>query len=710
MGWRGDRDLSRAEHELATRIPGRLAVFAKLAFNYRWSWHPAGDALFRAIDPFAWELFGCNPVRILLEAHGPALWHAAENADLVERAYQVSEEIDADLARPAAIGSEEAPVAFFCAEYGIHRSLPTYSGGLGTLAGDILKEASDETVPMVGVGIMYRQGIFHQRLDTAGWQHEFWIDADPDRLPMALVTREDGHAITVTVRVFDRDVVLQIWRVAVGRVPLYLLDANRPENSPVDRWITARLYVGDRKVRLAQYAVLGIGGMQALEALGIEPSVLHMNEGHAALAPLELARRSVSRGEPFEEAIDQARGRTVFTTHTPVPAGNETYSWDDLRSVLGGLAEALHTSEADLLALGRSRPEDPGEPLGMTVLGIRTSRAANAVSRPHGQVTRLMWQHLFPGRPAEEVPITHVTNGVHLPTWMAPPMQALLDRHLGEGWTRRAADPDTWAAVDDIPDQDLWATRNELRASLVRSIKDRSVGERLARGEPIDDAKSGADGFDAGVLTLGFARRVASYKRLYLLTRNPDEGLRVLTGPHPMQLAVAGKAHPQDDDAKGILHSLFALQLPTGVADRVAFLEDYDMATASVLVSGCDVWLNVPRPPLEASGTSGMKAALNGALNLSTLDGWWEEAFDGSNGWGIEGDPSLPPDQQDDRDAAAVYALLEREVGPLFYDRDPSGVPRGWIARVKASLKTVGPRFTAGRMMQEYVSKIYELS
>lgn len=709
MGWSGDRDLAEAERALCARIPGRLGVFAKLAFNYRWSWHPGGADLYSSIDPLAWELTRGNPVRTLLEAQGPALWRAAEDADLVERAHGVNEEIQADLARPASVGSEDAPVAFFCAEYGIHRSLPTYSGGLGTLAGDILKEASDQAVPMVGVGVMYRQGIFHQRLDTAGWQHEYWIDADPDRLPMALVCGEDRAPLTTSVRVFGREVVLQVWRVAVGRVPLYLLDAHRPENSPVDRWITARLYVGDRKVRLAQYAVLGLGGMRALDAMGIQPSVLHMNEGHAALAPLGLARMMVEGAMPFPEALAAARSRTVFTTHTPVPAGNETYGADDFRSVVGTLPAELGVVEPDLLALGRSRPEDAGEPLGLTVLGIRASRSANGVSRLHGQVTRLMWHHLYPDRPPDEVPITHVTNAVHLPTWMAPPMLALLDRHLGEGWAGRAADPETWAAVDDIPDEELWATRNKLRAHLADYIRGRNVEDRLARGESIDDAQAGAQGFDPDVLTLGFARRVAAYKRLSLLTRNPERGLSVLTQPHPMQLAAAGKAHPQDEEAKRILHELFSLRFPPAVAERVAFLDDYDMGTAAWMVSGCDVWVNVPRPPLEASGTSGMKAALNGGLNLSVLDGWWDEAYDGSNGWAIESDPSLPAGEQDDRDAAALFDLLEKEIGPLFYDRDESGVPRGWIGRVKASLKSVGPGFSAGRMVREYVSKVYEL-
>jgi starch phosphorylase len=707
---RGDEDLARAEASLASRLPGRLGVFAKIALNYRWSWHPKGEELFGSLDPLTWAMVKGNPVRLLLEADGGALWRAAEDPEFVERGHALNEEIQADLARPPSIESPDRPVAFFCAEYGIHRSLPTYNGGLGTLAGDVLKEASDQAVPMVGVGIMYQQGVFHQRLDTEGWQHEYWIDSDPVRLPMALVTREDGAPLTVTVPLFRREVTLQIWRVDVGRVPLYLLDAQRPENTRRDRWITTRLYVGDRQIRLAQYAVLGQGGIRALEAMDIDPSVIHLNEGHAALAPLELTRRAVAAGAPFAQALADARARTVFTTHTPVPAGNETYGADELRSVLDGLTTDLGVPENEVLALGRSQPEDEGEPLGLTVLAIRTSRSANAVSRLHGQVTRVMWQHLFPHRPVEEVPITHVTNGVHLPTWMAPSMQELLDRYLEEGWRSRAADPETWAPVDAIPDHELWAVRSRLRAGLAEYVRDRSVKDRLARGEHLDYAQAGAEGFEPGVLTVGFARRVAAYKRLHLLTLDPERAVGLLTGPHPIQLAVAGKAHPQDQEAKDILHALFRMRFPEPVAERVAFLEDYDMETASWLVSGCDVWVNAPRPPLEASGTSGMKSALNGGLNLSVADGWWEEAFDGTNGWSIASDPALPPDQQDAADADAFYAILEREVAPLFSDRDADGVPHGWVARIKASLRTVGPRFCAARMVHEYVTKIYERS
>jgi starch phosphorylase len=464
--------------------------------------------------------------------------------------------------------------------------------------------------------------------------------------------------------------------------------------------------VGDRTIRLAQYALLGIGGMRALRGMGINPSVVHVNEGHGALASLELAREEVAAGRTFGEALEAARQRIVFTTHTPVPAGNETYSPEEITTVLGDLAGPLGTDHRTLFGLGRSRPEDDDEPLGLTVLAIRTSRSPNAVSRLHGQVARLMWQHLFPGRGVDEVPIGHVTNGVHLPTWMAPRMRMLLDRYLGERWQDRAADPATWEPVEDIPDEELWAVRGALRADLVAYVGDRSVGDRLARGEEIGYAESGARVFDPDVLTVGFARRVAAYKRLGLLVQDLERARQFLRGASPMQIVMAGKAHPSDLEAKHVLQGVFAIKLEVG-GEGAVFLEDYDMGMAAYLVSGCDVWLNVPRPPLEASGTSGMKAAVNGGLNLSVLDGWWAEGYDGTNGWAIEGNAALEPEAQDEQDGAALYDLIEREVIPLFHDRDESGIPRGWVRMVKASLKTIGPRFCATRMLQEYADRIY---
>jgi starch phosphorylase len=704
----GTEDVAQAVALLASRIPAELAPLARVAYNYGWSWAPGGPELFREIDPDRWETSCENPVRLLLETPVKRLTDAAANAGLVDRARRLEAVLHADLARPFAEGpfSPERPAAFVCAEFGVHRSLYTYAGGLGVLAGDFLKQASDLALPFVAVGLLYRQGYFRQRLDTSGWQYEYWFDADPGLQAMALVTGEDGAPATFSVNLRGRDVRLQLWRVNVGRVPLYLIDSDRPENSRADRWITSRLYVGDREVRLAQYALLGIGGIRALRCIGIDPGLIHLNEGHAALATLELIREGVADGLGFDAALEAARSRVVFTTHTPVPAGNEYYPAADLARVLGDFPAALGIDAQKLYTLGRSHPGDE-EPVGMTQLAIRTSRSVNGVSRRHGEVAREMWHHLWPDLPREKIPIGYVTNGVHVPTWIAPAMRALFARHLGEGWEARADDAVTWSPIPEIPDEEIWSVRNALRAALVAYVRDRSVIDRLSRGETSDYVEAAARSFDANILTIGFARRVATYKRLHLFTYDPDRGLKLLQGKHPVQFLVAGKAHPRDEEAKRNIQMVFSLKGGPGVAERVAYLEDYDMGLASHLVRGCDLWINLPRPPLEASGTSGMKSALNGGLNLSVLDGWWEEGYDGMNGWAIPSDPTLAMATQDTKDIEELFSLLEQEVVPLFYDRDAQGIPRGWIRRIKASLCSIGPTYNAARMLEDYLQRVY---
>jgi starch phosphorylase len=704
----GGEDLRRAADQLAARLPSALAPLARLAFNYRWSWIRGGEDLFAAVDAYRWEMCVGNPVRLLQEAPTASLERASMDRELCRRAYALEECVFSEASEAPTYGgiTPARPVAFFCAEYGVHGSLPIYAGGLGVLAGDLLKAASDAGLPLVAVGLLYRQGYFRQRIDVSGWQHEYWIDTDPHRLPAALVTTNGTDPLTVSVPMRGRHVVAQIWRVDVGRVPLYLLDADLPENRRVDRWITARLYVPDRATRLAQYALLGVGGAQALRAMGIEPSVLHLNEGHAALAPLETAAAAVAAGASFEDALDVARRRTVFTTHTCVPAGNETYSAEEMANVFSGLPERLHADWERVLDLARTEPGRDDAP-GMTQLGLRLSRSANGVSRRHGAVARAMWRPLFGGERDDDVPIASVTNGVHVGTWMAAPMRELLDRHLGPGWERRCHEPDTWKKLDDVPDAALWAVRCRLRAEVVHHVRDRATSDRLARGEPGDYVERASRAFDADRLTIGFARRLATYKRMYLLSRDLPRALRLLGGERPVQILLAGKAHPADDGAKRVVQQLFAAKGAPHVGDRIAYLHDYDMEIARHLVAGCDVWVNLPRPPLEASGTSGMKAALNGGLNLSILDGWWSEAYDGSNGWAIDGEVDGHHDTQDDRDAAALLDLIEKEIAPLFYERDADGVPRGWVKRVKASLRTVGPRFSADRMLRDYVMQVY---
>ena len=706
----GHDDLRRAAVALASRLPEPLAPFARLAYDFRWSWTPGGDEAFAAIDPARWEQCAHNPVRLLEEADAGRLAAAAADDALLARAAGLEATLRAERERPpapAGAATAEHPAAYFCAEYGVHASLPIYSGGLGALAGDILKEAADRALPLVAVGLLYRQGYFRQRVDASGWQHEYWVPTDPERCALALVTGPGGDPLTVTVPVGERDVVAQVWRADVGRVPLYLLDAERPENDPVDRWLTARLYDGDPVTRLGQYVLLGVGGVRALDAMGIDPGVVHLNEGHAALSCLELARRAHAGGAGLHDALEAARRRTVFTTHTPVPAGNDTYPGELVAGVLGRVAAGLDTDPWEVVKLGRTHPDDPAEPFGVTQFALRTTRAANAVSRRHGEVSREMWHGLWPERPVDEVPVTHVTNGVHEPTWLGPAMRALLDRHLGDGWLRRAEHPETWASVDAIPDEELWAARRTQRAALVDWVRERTVLERLSRGDAREYVEAAARAFDPDVLTVGFARRVATYKRLHLLLQDRDRSLAALADGRPVQLLIAGKAHPRDDEGKRLVQHLFTAKDSPAVAARVAFLEDYDLALAARLVQGCDVWLNLPRPPLEASGTSGMKNAVNGGLHLSVLDGWWAEGYTGDNGWPLSGEVDGDHGAQDHRDAQELARLLGEEVVPAFYDRHEGGPPRAWLARVRASLRTLGPQFSAGRMLADYERRLY---
>jgi len=704
----GRRDLDRAAADLAERLPEALAPLARLAYNYRWSWMPGGPELFGSIDPERFERAGANPVRLLQEVSSQTLRRAAEDGGLVAQAEALDAAVAADLERPAAAGIDpERPVAFLCAEYGVHVSLPVYSGGLGALAGDLLKEASDCAVPLVAVGLMYRKGYFRQRIDAGGWQHEYWLDTDPERLPAALVTDDSGEPLTISVPIFDAEVRARVWRVDVGRVPLYLLDSGVPENGPRERWITARLYVADPQIRLAQYVLLGVGGVRALRALGIEPGVVHLNEGHAALAPLELAALGVRGGDPLDDALTGARARTVFTTHTPVPAGNDCYPVEQVERAVHRLAAEISLPAAKLHALGRSNPNDSEEPFGVTQAALRLSRAANAVSRRHGEVAREMWSSLWPDRDGEQIPIGHVTNGVHIPTWIGAPMRELLDRHLGEGWLARAAEPATWAPVERISDEELWAAREAQRSELVGFVRERSAEDRLGRGDLPEYVEAAARAFDTGLLTIGFARRVATYKRLELLTRDPEWTLSLLGGERPVQVVLAGKAHPRDEEAKRALQRVFGLKYARIVGQRVVFLDDYDLSSAALLVRGCDVWLNLPRPPLEASGTSGMKSVVNGGLQLSVLDGWWVEGYDRDNGWAISGEVDSDHQAQDERDAAELHRILDEEVVPEFYERAGGGPPRAWTARIRRSLMTLGWRFSATRMLSEYMSGGY---
>jgi starch phosphorylase len=703
----GSIDIERAAADLARRLPERLSPFARIAYNYGWCWQPFGRHLFEAID---WERFQQvqrNPVRLLQETSAAALARAADDDDLVARAEALLTRLQDERTREPAFDSgldPAHPVAFLCAEYAIHVSLPIYSGGLGALAGDILKEASDLAVPMVAIGLMYNRGYFHQRIDPTGWQQEFWLPTDPARLPAALVTDDQDEVLTIPVPIGEDEVQARVWRVDVGRVPLFLLDTDFPANTPVQRWITGRLYEGDSDVRIAQYTLLGVGGIRVLRALGIDPGVVHMNEGHPWLAPVELALKDPARDDKsLSQLLQDVHKHTVFTTHTPVPAGNDTYPAAQMAAALAGLAKADRVAVEDVIALGQTNPADSDSPFGITQAALRLSDAANGVSRRHGQVAREMWNELWPDKQAEDVPIGYVTNGVHVPTWIGGPMRELIDRHLGEDWFRHSDELTTWGPISQVPNAELWAARREQRAQLVEFLARRSVEDRLQRFEPIASATAAARALSSEVLTIGFARRVATYKRLELLLADLEWAMRMLGGETPIQLVVSGKAHPRDDEGKRTLAKLFAHKDLELARERVVFVEDYDLQTAAMLVRGCDVWLNLPRAPMEASGTSGMKAAVNGGLNLSVLDGWWDEAYAPGNGWAIPGQTDVDPAVQDAVDGATLRKLIEEEVVPLFYDRGDDGLPHGWLAMVKASIAAHAPRFSATRMVRDYI-------
>ena len=706
----GVQDVAVAARTLAERLPAPLQALGELAYNYRWSWTLGGPELFEQIDPQRWALCANSPVRMIQEVSPTTLERLADDKGFLERLSAVTGELQQDLARPFREGvvSPEHPVAFFCAEYALHQSLPVYSGGLGVLAGDILKAASDLGLPMVAVGLMYRHGYFRQRIDQDGYQHEYWVDTDAARAPAARVLGKNGSPLTVAVPVAGRQVGCQVWRVNVGRVGLLLLDSDIPGNDPAERFITSHLYVGDPQVRLAQYVLLGIGGVRVLRALDIDPAVVHLNEGHAAFASLELARSELLGGaESPQEALAGARRKTVFTTHTPVPAGNDAYPAEQVEEMLGGACAELGIDLGEVIRRGRTNPEDESEPFGVTQFALRSSRSANGVAARHGELARQMWSRLWPGLPVEQVPIGAVTNGVHIPSWLGRAMRTLLDRHLGAGWVARAIDPGTWDAVQYIPDEDLWAARCRQREELIEVVRTRSVTERLARGHGGEFAQAAAETFSPEVLTVGFARRVATYKRLDLLMADVERMVALLeAAERPVQLVVAGKAHPKDEEGKRLVCRLFENHHRPEFARRVVFLEDYDMRLGALLTAGCDVWVNLPRPPLEASGTSGMKSAINGGLQLSVLDGWWPEAYDSTIGWAIDGTVDANHGAQDTRHANEFYRLLGEQVAPLYYSCE-NGLPVRWLQMVRRSLMRCGLGFGAERMVSDYANFIY---
>ncbi len=715
-------DGAMTRQKLREKLPRTLKRLADLAYNYWWSW-TTERSLFQIIDPQEWERCGHNPVAILESASYERLTQLAEDPFYIKQLSALVTQFDAYMTQQDTWVSKVAPqlssqgaIAYFCAEFGIHESLPVYSGGLGILAGDHLKSASDLGVPLVGVGLLYRQGYFRQRLNNSGWQEENYVDNPFQQMPLELIKNDQGEPITIELEIRQRIVKVQIWRVQVGRVNLYLLDTNRPDNDPIDCWLTGHLYGGNQDTRIAQEVVLGIGGVRALQALGIKPAVYHLNEGHAAFCTLEIARLEIERtGKSFYDVEASVRNSCVFTTHTPVPAGHDVFSPDLIDSYFAHYWSQMKLSREQFLALGARRLGDPWEPFGMTVLALRMCRAANGVSELHGVVSRQMWTILYPDRPEDKVPIGYITNGVHAPTWTAPLMADLYNQYLGADWKTREADPAMWAAVDAIPDQELWERHMVLKERLIAYTRFKIKKAREQRGENYDSIASTQTLLDPNVLTIGFARRFSPYKRGDLILRDAQRALKIFgNAERPLQIVFAGKAHPADEEGKRIIQRLMEwCQHPT-LRDRVALIEDYDIYTGQKLVQGVDIWLNNPRRPLEASGTSGQKVCFNGGINCSVLDGWWCEGYQtgadgkGINGWAIGEDAHTSDQELQDRiDSQSLYQLLEQEIIPLYYDRDANGIPHGWIKMMKASIKTNAPLFNTDRMIADYVTQVY---
>ena len=688
----------------------------ELARNLWWTWQPSVINLFRDLDPVLWRTTDHNPIEFLKKLPAEQLERRAAEMALHSRIDNAFRRLHAYLKNDDSWGATHAsslrsrPVAYFSMEFGLHESLPIYSGGLGVLAGDHLKSASDLGIPLVGIGILWDEGYFRQSLNSEGWQEESYLPADEDLLPIEDVHLPDGSLLMVSIESNVGTLKARVWRVEVGRTTLYLLDANVSENSESDRKLTSRLYGGDAKIRIRQELLLGVGGVKALHALGIHPSVLHMNEGHSAFAALEMIRNQMDEsGVPFSEAMRDVAAMTVFTTHTPVAAGHDRFPAQMVEEHLGKLRESMHLSWDDFMGLGRVYPSDANEPYCMTVLALKLSQHANGVSALHGAVSRRMWHPLYPGRTEQDVPIGHITNGVHALTWLAPQMRELFDRHMGSDWPEHIRDFRCWRKLDSVEDAELWETQQVLKARLIDFVRRRLSDQCERRNDGEEAKKRAATVLDLDVLTIGFARRFATYKRANLVMRDAELlAAMVNSTENPIQLVFAGKAHPEDHYGKELIQNIVKLTRDTRFGHRVVFVEDYDMNVARHLVQGVDVWLNNPRRPQEASGTSGEKALLNGALNFSILDGWWAEAYDGTNGFAIGyGQTHSSTTIQDDRDYADLLKTLCEQVVPLYYDRDAAGLPRGWIARQKSAMKTLGWRFNADRMVMDYVTKSY---
>ncbi len=687
-----------------------------LARNLWWSWDNDSTSLFRDLDPVRFRQLNHNPIALLSEIPLAKLERRAGELVLhgrINYAYRRQQEYlraDRTWGATHAGALRPRPVAYFSAEFGLHESLPIYSGGLGVLAGDHIKSASDLDIPLIGIGLFYSQGYFRQRLDRDGWQQEQYLQTDISQLPMEPAIGKNGEPIEVELVTRSGVIRAKVWRAKVGRCDLLLLDSNVDGNAPEDRELTSRLYGGDGRVRIRQELLLGVGGFRALKAMGITPALLHLNEGHSGFAVLEaIANRMQEEGLTFDQAVPRVSREVVFTTHTPVPAGHDRFSAGLIEEHLGPLRERLGLSDRQLMDLGREIAGNEFEEFCMTVLGLKLSRRANAVSALHGEVSRAMWTGLYPGKLEDEVPIGHITNGVHVPTWLAPQMFRIYDRHLGAGWLEKSGESRTWEGIENIDDGELWETHGALKLRLLEFVRRRAVEQSQRRGESPETLQRLSRVLSPDALTIGFARRFATYKRANLILADIEKLASMVNDPkRPVQFVFAGKAHPRDEPGKRVLQQIAELMRDPQFADKFVFVEDYDINVGRLFVQGVDVWLNNPRRPLEASGTSGQKVVLNGGLNLSVLDGWWAEAYDGLNGFAIgTGRTHSNMSVHDTRDGDDLYRTLREEVIPLYYQRDRDGLPRGWIKRMKRTIRTLGWRFNANRMVMDYTLKCY---
>lgn len=699
--------------ELIDKMPEKLQRLPEMAYNVWWSWNAEAREIFRRLDYPLWRRTQHNPVKVLHLMSKAALEVKANDAAFLRRYNKVLIDYDREMSNGHSWFHTTYPhlvnktVAYFSFEFGLHSSLPIYSGGLGILAGDHAKEASDLGLPYVGVGFFYPQGYFRQHVPSHGWQEAVYEPVDMKNVPIMPVRDEDGAELSISVVMGGRTVHCRVWRVQVGRVPLYLMDTDVPENEPWDRELSARLYSGDSEMRIRQEIMLGIGGVRLLHKLGYDPAVWHMNEGHSAFLLLECIREKVAGGLSYEAAAEAVKAQTVFTTHTPVPAGHDVFAFHLMDKYFGDFAGEMGISREQFLSLGH-HVEPWGDAFNMTVLALRLAGKTNGVSALHGEVSRQMWGPVFPTRNVADVPITSITNGIHVPGWTAGELRQVFKKYLGDDWEDHHDDPALWERLADIPDEELWQVHLVLKYKFMNYLRMRARRSWVdGMCDPTEVLVSGTL-LDPDALTIGFARRFATYKRATLLFRDTERLQRILLNMHrPVQIVFAGKAHPADEPGKHLIQQVYTMAKSNMFGGRIAFVENYDMHSARYFTQGVDVWLNTPQRPREASGTSGMKASLNGIPNLSILDGWWAEGYNSANGWAVDDEQFDDPQAQDAHDAEAIYDLLEEEIVPLYYNRDRDGIPRGWVDIMREAIRSNAPRFSTRRMVKDYTTRLY---